>query len=206
MQLTAAYIILLALVTVDNYTYNAWIVSSNSTFANANVFIESAILLLNSWFVFLELCQLYHASTDSLLNYYFGDIFNYIDWTSFSFLYAGIILRILHKEETYLSSSLMSISTVMLWLNFLYFLRPFRAIFYVFVKLIFSVATDIKEVIAILLIVIYGFSQSFYLLSYADKSLMFSDPIQGILTAYKAILTSFSFEGSATALSLEKMV
>lgn len=152
-------------------------------------------MFINSLFVILEICQMYLAMSSGGHKLYFGDLFNWIDWTSYSLVYLGIGMRLAHPEGSDTISSIMAVSTIMLLLNLLHFLLPFNTIFYSYVKLIFSV-WDMARIIVILLIVIFGFAQAFYLLSFFDKTLLFADPFHGILTAFQALLTTFDFEGN----------
>lgn len=181
--LMGIYILLLAAVTTTNYTLHDWIISGDSSLAYTTWSLLALLFFINSLLVCIELSQLMGSYLDERIIEYFTDMQNYLDWASYGLLYSALGIRTYEQRETYTSSSIMAVTTILLWLKFLYFLRPFKSTGPL-VRMIFFIFSSIKELIGILVFVIFGFSQSMYLLAYADSSLDFSDPMTGIINSF----------------------
>ena len=59
---------------------------------------------------------------------YLSTTSNYIDLTAYALTYTGSFLRFNNSFESPTSAAIMSIATVILWQNFIYYLRPFVSV------------------------------------------------------------------------------
>jgi hypothetical protein len=90
------------------------------------------------------------------------DIWNFIDVISYLTVFIGTLLRIIYLDETSSSRILLSIASLLTWLKLLYFLRGFEGTGH-FVAMVFVIAYEIRFFLLVLLIALFGFVQSFYM-------------------------------------------
>ena len=192
---TRFYLTYLFIVSVSNYTFHSWILSLDFNRVFACWVLQGLILFFTSILVFIEASQMRKFFKSGLIYYYVKDVFNYIDWSGFGLVYAGVITRCMNNNETANSASIMSVATILLWFNLLYYLRPFPSTGPL-VRMIFYILNETKSVLLILVIFIYAFSQAFYLLGYSSGTVHFNDPIQSIQSAFAAMMNNFSFDGN----------
>ena len=179
--LSILYLVLLSLVTLTNYTFHSWIHTNN--YFTPILTIVSIIFFITSYFVILELFQLIQATRDQSLINYLLDVQNLLDWSTYILVYTGYIYRVSKQAETYESASIMSVTTVLMFLKLLYFLRPFKSTGPL-IRMVFCILFSIKELMVILVLVIFGFSQAFYLLTFDNDLLDFSSPTDAIINAF----------------------
>jgi hypothetical protein len=179
------YGVFLATVAVTNYTFYEWVVSDNANFVGAALSLLVLIVILNSVFMLLEGVQLLEMLMDPDSGFwaYVVDPQNWIDLPVHTLIYAGSLIRLLKQQETTNSSSIFSVATLLLFFKLLHFLRPYQSTGPL-VRMIFHIFYRIKEFLAIVVAVIFGFSQAIYLLSYQDDSLDFADPLFGTLHGF----------------------
>lgn len=94
---------------------------------------------------------------------------NFADTIIFICLPIGMISRLIHLEDTDLSSIALSICSMFVWFKLLYFMRPF-SISGPLVSMIMQIAADMRVFILIVFFVLAGFAQSFWLLSYHQEN------------------------------------
>ena len=179
--LSLLYVALLLLVTFSNYTFHSWIQSI--THFTAELAVIGLIFLINSYFFMLETLQLFQVINDNSLLYYISDIQKYLDWGTHSLIYIGFVYRLTQLSETPESAAIMSVTIILMFLKALYFLRPFKSTGPL-IRMIFCILYSIKELMIILILIIFGFSQAFYLLSYDNDQLDFSSPTDAIINAF----------------------
>lgn len=186
-RLSLLYILLLALVTFTNYSFNSWIVSGNVAMVVAMQVSLAIICGVNSIFVLIELYQMMHLYQRGRVLSYLTDAQNAVDLGAHALVYLVQIIRWSNSAEDKNSAAVMAIGNIFLWLKLLYFLRPYKSTGPL-IRTIFFIFFSIRELVGILIITIFGFSQSLYLLSYEDSSVIFSDPLDGIMNMYVYML------------------
>lgn len=168
---------LLALVTVTNYTFHEWVLSDSFAYVATSWVLVSLVFFLNSLFTFLKI---YKLKEDIEEGGFFASLPDFYDLTSHALVYTAFIIRTTNQSESENSKSIMAVATLMLWGQALHFLRPFPTTGPL-VRMIFAILNAIRELMLILVFVIFGFSQSFYLLAYKDFNLDFGDPYKGFI-------------------------
>jgi ankyrin repeat protein len=181
--LTILYLLFVICVSLINYNFYDWI-SEDSKYTAFVWFLISIVFILNTLFVTVEIIQIIdqYSTTGGFIEYIL-DIQNYLDWGAHLLTFIGFSMRCHVKQETDISASIMAIATTLLCLKTLYFLRPFKSTGPI-VRMIFQIFFAIKELIGILIIVIFGFSQAMYLLSYHNPDIDFSKADKGMITAF----------------------
>jgi hypothetical protein len=95
---------------------------------------------------------------------------SYLEVSSYLLTFVGYALRVTTEREmtASYSSSILAIAAVLQSLKFLYFLRPFRSTGPL-VRMVFFILSEVRTFIFILMVVIFGFAQGFYLISFRDS-------------------------------------
>lgn len=184
----ALFLVLLACATVTNYTFHIWALADSPQY-QVVWFLLAVQFVINSVFVVIEGVHARNAFQDGKFISFFLDLQNFIDWTTYATLYAGLILRFAEQEETAQTAAIIATNTILLWLKMLYFLRPFKSTGPL-VRMVFFIFNEILPLLSILIAVIFGFSQSFYLLSYSNEEMDFADPMLAIFNAFLYMLGS----------------
>jgi hypothetical protein len=122
------------------------------------------------------------------LRSYATDIFNVLDITGYFLLIVGNVFRLVAGTETVGTSAVLCIATLLLWFKCIYFLRPFESTGPL-VRMVFHIAFTILPFCLLLVVVLFGFSQALFLLSYTDSSLTFGRPHVAFLQVYVAMTT-----------------
>lgn len=183
LTLLSLYLLLLSAVTISNFRFHSWILSEDYKFVVAAIALQALTLFLDAVFTCLEMRQCYSVFRENKLILYASDTQNALDWSAYILLFAGTSYRVYLGEETLESASIMAVATILVWLKLLYFLRPFRSTGPL-VRMIFFIFYSVKELMGILVLVLFSFSQSLYLLSYHDDTLDFSDPMGSIIHSF----------------------
>jgi membrane-associated HD superfamily phosphohydrolase len=110
------YVALLVLSSICNYYFSEWI--NNNDFYTAAVGITLAVLVVNMYFVLTEVFQFVRNPLR-----YFSSSTNLLDITAHPLIAAGYVMRLLHSSETDNSAAIVSVAVILLWINFLYYLR-----------------------------------------------------------------------------------
>ena len=116
---------------------------------------------------------------------HFSDMWNVVDAMIHTTYFMGSVMRIGAREETDFSRNTLSVCAMLMYFKFLYFLRAFEQTGPL-VAMIFTIARDIIPFLIVLFIVLFGFTQAFWIISYRDPNLNF-----GIFD--NALLQSFDF-------------
>jgi len=173
------YLLYVILATFSVYSFdrmldtNMWIVS----------FVVIGLqILLDMYFLKIEVQQVVSNSLE-----YLYDIWNFLDLIVIICGLGGNGLRIGYRYETLLSRIFLSIQSITMWFNVLFYLRAFENTGPL-VSMILRIAHDMQSLIFVVLIVIVGFSQAFWLLSsgFGREELPFA-------TVGSSFLNSFSF-------------
>lgn len=153
-------------------------------------------LLLTAYFIHREYLQFIKQGHGDVISH-FSDIWNCNDMLLYLCVIIGIISRILYGEVS-LSRSLMAVAGVSMYLKILYYMRAFGSTGPL-VSMIFRIAYDIRYVALVLAIVILGFAQSFWILSFQDPTLQFGVFKLALLNLFDFMLGNFNSDFSGTA-------
>lgn len=150
------------------------------------------VLCFDSYFVYVEIEELLFSPVE-----YLTDIWNQIDLTVIAGSMTGNILRIIYWRDTNVSRITLSLASIAMWFNVLYFLRAFESTGPL-VSMILRIAKDMQALMMVLMLVIVGFSQAFWLISNSEKDLLFSEIDNSLLNSFAFMLGEYdteSFEG-----------
>lgn len=185
LALCGLYATYLALLSYSNFAYQ----SQADCYA-----VSIAVLCLNSILCLIECYQVYMFGILNLSDYH-----NYLEVAACVLVYVGTITRIQAGVDTTGTEEVMAIASVLVWYNALNYLRPFD-LTGPLILMISKVTVRIIPFALILLILIFGFSQGFFLV--ADNSTYdssFATMQQSYLAAYTIVIGS----GIHTGLNLE---
>ena len=145
------YMLFLALLSYSNYAYQSQIECLG---------ISIVILLLTILLFLIELNQTYMFG---FLDY-ITDYQNILEISGLVLVFFGTAMRIKEEQDTTTTEQLMAWALVLVYLSSLNLLRPFK---YTgpLIQMIYAVTIRITPFFLILMIVIFGFSQAFYLLA-----------------------------------------
>eukprot|EP00388_Colpodella_angusta_P035216 GDKK01035312.1.p1 GENE.GDKK01035312.1~~GDKK01035312.1.p1 ORF type:complete len:290 (+),score=62.54 GDKK01035312.1:100-870(+) len=111
---------------------------------------------------------------------------------------AANVLRIIYREDIVVGKVFLCLTAIFGYFNILYFLRAFESTGPL-VSMIMKIANDMKVLITIVMIVLVGFSQAFWVISSVDRDLPFGTIENSLLNSYVFMLGGFdpsAFEGS----------
>eukprot|EP01032_Pedospumella_encystans_P017121 gene17121-19520_t len=139
---------------------------------------------------------------------YFTDVWNAMDALVVISNVVANVLRLVYLEDTIPCKVFLCITSIVGYFNILYYLRAFESTGPL-VSMIMKISNDMTNLIAVVLIVLVGFSQAFWIISSVDRSLPFGTIQDSLLNSYVFMLGGFdpsAFEGTplngfATALS-----
>jgi hypothetical protein len=94
------------------------------------------------------------------LIFYFADVWNVVDLTSYSFNAVGVAIRLYNETDTNLSQIAFAISSVLMWLKLLYYFRAFKSTGPL-VSMILQIMFESRFFLLILCISLFGFAQAF---------------------------------------------
>jgi Ion transport protein len=182
------YLVYLILISASNYGYEYWVCNNRSALDGTVI----VTLIFNGLFVLFELYQIVSYNP-----HYISDPFNYLQWITYILVFAGqSFRRTEHCDGDYRNSSnIMAIATISAYVGLLYFLRPFRNAG-ILVRMIISIALEVKWILFILLILVFGFSQAFYLLSFTRGNHKYADGGDSIYQSFASVVGSPNFEGN----------
>lgn len=156
---------------------------------------------------FLQVYQMNHRFTLGLLvQHILFDAWNFIDMLTIVTGLIGLISRIILLKDSSVGKCFLSITSVAVWFKLLYFLRPFASSGPL-VAMIVRIAYDIRYFLIVLLVVLLGYSQGFWMLSSSKTNdsgpLPFSTVESSLLNGFLFMLgqnidTSSNFTNSAS--------
>jgi hypothetical protein len=124
-------------------------------------------LILGLCLIYLFYLEIIAIVTDAAMTnfleallFYFGDVWNIVDLTSYSFNIVGVMVRLLNEKDTNLSSIAFAVSSLLMWLKILYFLRAFKSTGPL-VSMILQILFESRFFLLILCISLFGFAQAF---------------------------------------------
>lgn len=154
------------------------------------LFLILIVLIFDVYYFVIEFNQFYHLE----FREYISDVWNQIDITVIFTSVMGNITRLIQWRETNASRVFLSIASIAMWFNLLYYLRAFE-VTGPLVSMILRIAKDMKAFLLVLAIVIVGFSQAFWLLSNRMEGLDFSSIDKSYVSAFSYMLGNFDPDG-----------
>lgn len=178
------YITLLVVTSVNNYTFNSYSSDDMSLYDNRVALgLTCATLFMNSIFSVQEILELYNHFFE-----YIQNTIKIIDLITFALIYSGSYFRLIDGVETVSSTNCMSVATVLLYIKFTYYLRPFKATGHL-IGMIEAIVWKIRYFILLLAMLLFGFSQGLYLLSFEDISGDFGRPGVAYIHAFSYMIS-----------------
>jgi hypothetical protein len=182
--------------------------------------LQVATLAVVVYYIYEEYQQV-RFENESIIWHFVGDMWNALDFVSLIGSLIGFAMRLEQMKDTRASRCILAVSSVFIWFKVLYFLRAFSSsgplgelltssrVFYILiiiiccagvVSMIIQIAQDIRFFLLVLLLVLLGFSQAFWLLSSEDPSTQFGTVPSALLTSFIFMLNNFNsdFEGTAS--------
>lgn len=153
-------------------------------------------LLLTANFIYREYLQFIQQGEGNIIEH-LSDFWNCNDILLYVTVIVGVVFRIIHGEDHY-SRAFLSLAGVSMYMKILYYLRAFESTGPL-VSMIFTIAYDIRYVMLVLMIVIIGFAQSFWILSMQDGTLPFGIFKFAMLNLFDYMLGNFSSDFTGTA-------
>jgi WD40 repeat protein len=120
------------------------------------------------------------------------DIWNVIDGGIIVSGVAGNLLRLSYWEDTEASRVMLSLTSILMWFNVLFYLRAFESTGPL-VSMILRIAEDMKSLMMVVFLVLLGFSQAFWLLSSQRPDLDGDPSTNPFATIPSSLINSFSF-------------
>lgn len=145
-----------------------------------------ANLGITGLFLIYELVQMYLD-----IFTYFMSVNNLMDLSAYVLVLAGNVLRTINHRENNLSAALLSVGCLMLYFDFLFYLGPFHSTGYL-IGMIKAIMWGIRYYLFILAIVVFGFSQSLFVLSFAGDN-QFSTPQMALLSSFTYMMGAASY-------------
>ena len=125
-------------------------------------------IVLSCVFLGFEFIQIVSNSANYYIFQYCTDYF--VGWIAYILTLAGSILRYCYAKETKNSADVMAVATVFVFLKGLDYLRPFE-LTGPSIRIVYAILFQIIPLLGILAVIVVGFSQAFYLLSYNNPHL-----------------------------------
>lgn len=172
MKTFSYHMVYLGLFTTALFAFPYWRknrITPNNQISSANILFAYSMVGVCFWaaiyYLFVELWQLY--KTDQMrIRKHFQDLWNVIDIVNHTTLLIGCFIRLIVHEDTNLSRCALAICCITMYFKILYFLRAF-AVTGPLVAMIFTVASDMRAFLAVLGIVVCGFSMSFWIMTFS---------------------------------------
>ena len=167
-------------------------------------------LLFATYYAINEIRQIINDGAN-----YFKSFWNYIDLIplfgiyliAFNSLLETVIYAAVQVERVDETEQriVIAIVTLFMWLKFLYFFRFFDQTSYL-IRIVVEVVIDMRNFLLVLLFMIIGFGNSFYVLSLGnstDETIFIGSFVDSILFSYRMVLGDFDTEAfGATAVPL----
>jgi Ion transport protein len=192
-RFTFYYVLYLVLITISNYNSSAGWCRDRDGLGNRSMdVVDGFIICFNALFFWVEVRQVHKSSAIN----YISEPFNCIQLTVCTLIFIGEIRRLLVPCDNS-SKDVMIYATVLAFVNLLYYFRPYRRPG-LLVRMIIYITWEVKWMVLIMFIVVFGFSPSFYLISYNNGSATskYFDRANSVLQAYTVVAGSPDFEGN----------
>lgn len=115
-----------------------------------------------------------NLSVNSLLLHFVFDIWNFLDAVIIICGISGQILHIVFWSDSSVGRGFIALTAVLMWCKLLYYLRPFSRSGPL-VVMITTIVFDIRNLLIVLVFVLCGFAQAFWLISQGDHNEHFKD-------------------------------
>ena len=122
---------------------------------------------------------------------FFSDIWNVSGAVTNTTAFVGSLTRLINGGDTEASRGILSITSIFIWLQLLYFFTVFRSTGPL-VAMILRMASGIQIILLIVFLVIVGFSQAFWVLSDPLGGSRFKTIGMGFLTSFQFMMGGFS--------------
>ena len=166
---------------------------SNDVYDTENNGVMGSILALVAIFTTYELTQCYRQGLTS----YLSDAQNVFELAGYILTIIGIGIRIYNMSETSVSREILAIASILVWVNSLNLLRPFRLTGSL-IRMVFAVVSAMTPFFIILALVLYGFSQAFYLLTYGSTDdVDFSTAALSYLSSFRYLMNGSQYYANA---------
>lgn len=179
------YVLFLVVLSVCNYEFgrgpNPGATDWFSSMEGERLVLVLLVLSVNLVFLVYEVFQMSMGVYE-----YVTELSNYFDIGSHGLVFTGSLMRLYYSVETVNSAAIMSVATIMLWVNLLYYLRPFKATSAVVRMLYVDTQEELKTFVLVLAFTLFGFSQALYLLDSQDGTYPFG-------AAEKSYVGAFAF-------------
>ena len=187
----ALYMLYVIVATFSIYSFDA--ISSSSIWILSFIVIGMQIIL-DLYFFKIEVLQIMSDTWE-----YLYDVWNALDLIVICSGLVGNAFRLSYRYETLTSRAFLSIQSISMWFNLLFHLRAFESTGPL-VSMILRIAHDMKSLIFVVIIVIIGFSQAFWLLSsgFGKDELPFATVSSSFLHSFSFMLGEYdaqSFDG-----------
>ena len=178
------YLLYVSLATFSVYSFDRLLESNLWLLSFAVIGLQ---IILDIYFLKIEVQQVLSSSLD-----YLYDIWNFLDLMVIASGLVGNCIRVGYRHETLLSRVFLSIQSITMWFNVLFYLRAFENTGPL-VSMILRIAHDMQSLIFVVLIVIVGFSQAFWLLSsgFGKDDLPFATVGNSFLNSFSYMLGNF---------------
>ena len=151
--------------------------SLSTLYADTNSQVSLAFgfltLLLNFWFLFLELREMYLSGTS--LNYW-RDEWNYFEFPCHVLV---IVVAILHGLRMDSEFAVATITILMIWFKLLSFFRGFRGAG-VFTRLVLKILFKIRYFLLVWSVVLLGFANAYIIIFKGDNHVYGTDPTSNL--------------------------
>ena len=167
-----SYIMFLLFAALATFNFETLMQRENMPFSVVSPYSVAMALqiVLGIWLIFLFYLELVAVLSDAAthniieaLIFYFGDVWNTVDLTSYTFNSIGVIIRLTTEKDTNFSKIAFAISSLFMWLKLLYYLRAFRSTGPL-VSMILQILFESRYFLSILCIALFGFAQAFVVL------------------------------------------
>lgn len=156
-------------------------------------------LILGFCLVYLLYLEFVAIITDATMTnllealiFYFADVWNIVDLTSYSFNILGVVIRLLNEKDTNLSKIAFAVSSVLMWLKLLYYLRAFKSTGPL-VSMILQILFESRFFLFILCIALFGFAQAFLVMG------LYGTVGMALLQVFVMMLGDFSLDFQDTS-------
>jgi len=154
------------------------------TYTYLRIIAECLLILINTWYVILELIQFRTLRLD-----YFRSKSNWLDISYLTLMYVMIPLRIFRTHE----EPVLAFLAILLWLKLILFSRGFPQTG-IFVRMIGAIIKKIFFFLVVLFLTIIAYSHGFYLIhiaGYFDPQLNYDTFPHALITQYQMLLGQF---------------
>lgn len=177
------YLLKVVMATISIYTFDR---SVDTDYMWPSVALVCCLLALDGYFLYMEIFEFLSAPLR-----YFTVIWNVVIGVVMGSGLIGNILRLVYLRDTLVSRTALSITSIFMWTNVLYYLRAFEATGPL-VSMIIRISKDMQPFLIVLMLSIIGFSQAFWLVSNDQIHDLDDDP------PFRTIANSLLFSFSST--------